>query len=73
MNGNKTIIGLGYWPAYQESPAQESPAEPLSYYGSQEIAGTIVEVYEYNVLIPASLNITGPDETSAEIIMRDPV
>jgi len=68
MNGNKTIIGLGYWPAYQESPA-----EPLSYYGSQEIAGSIVEVYEYNVLIPASLDITGPGETSAEIIMRDPV
>jgi hypothetical protein len=67
MNGNKTIIGHGYWPAYQKSPA-----ESLSYYGSQEIAGTIVEAYGYNVLMPASLDITGSGETRAEFILRDP-
>jgi hypothetical protein len=68
MNGNKTIIGLGYWSAYRESPA-----EPLSEYGSREIAGTIVMVYRYNRLIPTSLDITGSGETRAEIILRDPI
>ena len=53
MNEHRTIIGHGCWPAYQKSPE-----ELLSYYGSQDIAGTIVGVFGYYVPIPVSLGIT---------------